>query len=322
GPEPSPVTAAGVLSDAASAAQPTTPATSEPSGVPPSPMPQVASIPTPVPGPVSDEPMPPARVTWMGRVGALGLLAVIPASLVTFGENSTTGWNAFAVFSPIEGFLAAVAVWLLIDLLRRGRVPASVGAGALLVIGASEAVSALGLAAFAGDWVPSAVPVVVVVVAGGLLTFAAGVDCLRTALPTPKSGAIGIEPLALGGAGVAAAFVGLFLNYDGESSLVSELEEIGEYFYSAAFACLLALGALLAVRGWPRLASGALLASGGVLAVHYLGIVLASASAIGEPGDTRAGAFIGILGGLLVAAAGAYAYTAVRPKDDMHRFGA
>ena len=76
-----------------------------------------------------------------------------------------TGWNAFAVLSPIEGVLAAVVVWLLVDALRSGRVPTSVGAGALLVIGASGTVSALGLAVFSADWSPTATPYVFVVLA-------------------------------------------------------------------------------------------------------------------------------------------------------------
>src|SRR5262249_7940150 len=110
--------------------------------------------------------------------------------------------------------------------------------------------------------------------------------------------------------------IALFIKYDGESSLANELAEdgLGGYFYSAAFDCLVALVALLALRGWPRPAAGALLAAGGVLAVHYLGVVVASAQAIGEPGDTGAGGFVGILGGLLVAAAGAYAYAGTRPS--------
>jgi hypothetical protein len=114
---------------------------------------------------------------------------------------------------------------------------------------------------------------------------------------------------------VAAVSVALFVKYDGESSLADELGGLGEYFFGAAFACLLALAGLLALRGWPRFAAGALVASGLGLAVHYLGIVLASVNAIGEPGETRAGGFIGILGGLLVAFAGLYAYAASRPPS-------
>jgi hypothetical protein len=312
---PSPAAAADVLPDTSSTAQPAT----VPEASAPSAPPQFATVPKPAPRPASDEPLPPIQVTWIGRVGALGLLAVIPHSLVTFGDNSTTGWNAFAVLSPIEGILAAVTVWLVVDVLRSGRMPTSVGAGALLVIGASATVNALGLAAFSARWTPSAAPYAYVVLAGSVLTIAAAIGCLRTALPTAHSGAVGTEPFVIGGAGVAAACTALFVNYDGYSSLRSELGQFSEYFYSAAFACLLALGGLLALRGWPRLAAGALLASGGVLAVHYLGVVLASAKAIGEPGETRAGGFIGILGGLFVAAAGAYAYAAARPRPPMEK---
>ena len=305
--------AAEPVPDASSTAQqPTAPAEPAAAAVP-----QFAAVPKPVPRPVSDEPRPPTRVMWMGRLGALGLLAVVPLSLAIFADRgSETGWNAFAVLSPIEGVLAAVSVWLLVDALRSGRVPTSVGAGALLVIGASGTVSALGLTDFSADWSPTAAPYAIVVLGGFVLTSVAGVDSLRTALPAAKPGAVGTGPLALGGAGVVAACVALFVTYDGESSLQDELGELGQYFYCAAFPCLLALGGLLALRGWLRFAAGALLATGGVLAVHYLGIVLASARAIGEPGETGPAGFIGILGGVLIAAAGIYAYAAARPQSE------
>jgi hypothetical protein len=110
---------------------------------------------------------------------------------------------------------------------------------------------------------------------------------------------------------------GLFVEYDGSSSLVTELEGQSEYFYSAAFACLLALGSVFVLRAWPRLGAGAMLASGAVLSVHYAGVVLASANAAGEPGQTRSGGFIGILGGLLLTIAGAYAYAgAIAPAGE------
>jgi Caspase domain len=279
-------------------------------------VPHFAAVPKPAPRPASDEPLPPERVTWMGRAAALALLAILPQSLVTFGNNTPTGWNAFAVLSPIEGALAALAVWLLVAALQSGRVPTSVGAGALLVFGASCTASAVGLVFFSAEWVSlSAVLFALAVLAGAVLTIAAGVDCLRTALPTAGAGRVTPEALVLGGAGVVAGFVALFVKYDGESSLVDELEGLGEYFFSAAFACLLALVGLLTLRGWPRFAAGALVASGLGLAVHYLGIVLASANAIGEPGETRAGGFTGILGGLLVATAGIYTYAASRPSS-------
>jgi hypothetical protein len=279
--------------------------------------PAPAAPPRPAPKPASDEPQPPQRVRWLGRVGALGLLAVVPHSLVTFEDSgSQTGWNAFAALSPIEGVLAAVTVWLLVDALHSGRVPSSVGAGALLVIGASSSVSALGLAVFSAEWSQSATPYAFVVLGGSLLTCVAGVQTLRVALPAARPAAVGTGPPLLGGAGVGLGVVALFVTYDGESSLLSELGLFSEYFYSAAFGCVLALGSLLSLRAWQRLAAGALLASGGVLAVHYLGIVLASARAIGEAGGTGVAGFIGILGGLLVASAGGYAYVAARPRDE------
>ncbi len=286
-----------------------------PSPAPASAVGQIAALPRPRPSPASDEPRPPQRVRWTGRVGALALLAVVPQSLVTFGLSTETGWNAFAAFSPVEAVLAAIAVWLLVDAVGSGRLPASVGAGALLVVGASGTVSALALAAFSGRWVGgAAVGWALVALAGSLLTAAAGVDCLRTALPTAKAGRVGVEALVLGVGGVGTAVVALGVRYDGYSSLLTELDEgYGEYFFGAACGCVLALVGVLALRGWCRFAAGVLVASGLGLALRYLGIVLASANGIGEPGNTRAGGFIGILGGLLVAAAGLYAFAASRP---------
>jgi hypothetical protein len=252
----------------------------------------------------------------------LGLLGIVLYSVTVFDLIPVTAWNSFAVLSPVEGVLAAVVVWLLVDGMRSGRVPASVGGGALLALGASTAVSALALASFSSTWFDQTDPFLfaVLVLVGAVLTFAAGIACLRIAGPAARAGTIDSAPLVIGVAGVALAFLALFVRYDGESSLATELQEgLAPYFFSAAFACVVALVAGLALRVWPRAAAGALLASGGVLMVHYLGVVIASAQAIGDPGNTRAGGFVGILGGLLVAAAGAYTYSGVRPRSETER---
>jgi hypothetical protein len=258
-------------------------------------------------------------VRWFGRVAALALLAVVPQSMVMFEDGETTAWNAFAAFSPVEAVLAAIAVWLLVDAVGSGRLPTSVGAGALLVVGVSGTVSVLGLASFTWKWVDRSTGAVVwalVALAGTVLVVAAAVECLRTALPTAKAGRVGVEALVLAVAGMGGAVVALGVRYDGYSSLLTELDEgNGWFFVGAASGCLLALVGVLALRGWPRFAAGVLLASGAGLALRYLGVVLASANAIGEAGGTKAGGFVGILGGLLVAAAGCYAYAASRPSS-------
>ena len=57
----------------------------------------------------------------------------------------------------------------------------------------------------------------------------------------------------------------------------------------------------------PRLAAGCCSRSASVASLHFLGLLVAAARAIGEVGDTRAAGYIGVLGGLLILAAGALA---------------
>ena len=57
-------------------------------------------------------------------------------------------------------------------------------------------------------------------------------------------------------------------------------------------------------RGSP---AGCCSRSARVAALHYVGLLVAAARAIGEVGDTRAAGYIGVLGGLLILAAGALA---------------
>ncbi len=101
----------------------------------------------------------------------------------------------------------------------------------------------------------------------------------------------------------------MFTKYDGFSSLWSELAEgeSAEFVFEPAVlvvAILLGLGML---GGQPRVAAGLLLAVGLTTSVHYLGVLVAAWRAIGEVGDIKSAAFFGVLGGLLVVAAGALA---------------
>ena len=75
-------------------------------------------------------------------------------------------------------------------------------------------------------------------------------------------------------------------------------------------AAVLAGLALLGAR--PRVAAGLLLAVGTAASLHYAGVIVAAWRAIGEVGEIRAAGFIGVLGGLLVVAAGAWAQRAER----------
>jgi hypothetical protein len=116
-------------------------------------------------------------------------------------------------------------------------------------------------------------------------------------------------PLVLGLAGAAAAAVALFVNYDGFSSLVLELQEgeSAEFFFEPAILVIVALIGLGLLGSRVRLAGGLLLAAGFAATLHYVGLLIAAWRAAGEVGDVRAAPFIGIIGGLLILAAGALA---------------
>jgi hypothetical protein len=118
--------------------------------------------------------------------------------------------------------------------------------------------------------------------------------------------------LVLGLAGTALAAVAIFVNYDGLSSLWSELAdgESAEFVFEPVVLVAAMLVGLALLGARPRVASGVLLAVGMAAALHYLGVIVAAWRAIGEVGDIRAAGFIGILGGLLVVVAGALVHRA------------
>jgi hypothetical protein len=221
----------------------------------------------------------------------------------------------FAVLSPFEAVGVALATWTVAQALSAARISVSVAAGALIGFGVLTLVASLALVRFTIHRLEAVWAVVaVVVLLGAVAILVAGVRCLRSA-PSGES-ATGVDPgpLVLGLAGAVLAGLALFQHYDGFSSLWSELAE-GE---SAEFvlepvvlvAVILAGLALLGAR--PRVAAGLLLAVGTTAVLHYLGVIVAAWRAIGEVGEIRAAGFIGVLGGLLVLAAGAWVHRADR----------
>lgn len=124
--------------------------------------------------------------------------------------------------------------------------------------------------------------------------------------------------LLLGLVGVSLAFAALFLNYDGASSLWSEVGErtSAEFFFEPGVAVLAMLVGLVALGSRPQFAAAFLLAVGGVAALHFIGVIVAAWRAIGEVGEIRAAGFIGVLGGLLVAADGAYVHRSSNRAQD------
>jgi hypothetical protein len=104
--------------------------------------------------------------------------------------------------------------------------------------------------------------------------------------------------------------VALFVNYDGYSTLWSEVAEgtSAEFFFEPALLVVAMLVGLVVLGTRPRFASGLLLAVGGAAALHYLGLIFAAWRGVGEIGGVRAAGFVGLLGGMLVAADGMYVY--------------
>jgi serine/threonine protein kinase len=252
-------------------------------------------------------PLPP-RVVLLARAGAAALLAALIIPLLIEGFDR---WNLFAVLSPFEAAGIALATWLVARWLTTARISVSVAAGVLIGFGVLTAVASVALLRFAInrlDTPPALLAVVVLLGAGVLL--AAGVGCLRASPDREAVKPVDPAALVLGLAGTALACVALFTNYDGFSSLWTELVERDSMEFSfepiAAAAAMLAGLVLLGTR--PRLACGLLLAIGTATALHYLGLIVAAWRAVGEVGEIRAGGFIGVLAGLVVLAAGAWVY--------------
>jgi hypothetical protein len=262
------------------------------------------------------EPAAPMRMAVFGRMAALALLAVLAMTASAFAaENPDDGWNLFAVFSPIEALGAAIAIWLVVGALGGARIPTSVGAGVLTVIGALCSVGSLGLLKFSAQRIDAAAVVLgIVVLLGSAVTLASGVACIRRSIRTASPGRIDPGALILALAGAGLAFVALLQHYDGFSSLASEVGEgtSAEFFFEPALAVVLVLVGLFALGWWPGFGAGALIATGAQTTVHYLGVLVAAHFAVGEVGETGPAWFIGLFGGLLVAAAGLYAQATAR----------
>jgi serine/threonine protein kinase len=244
----------------------------------------------------------PQRTPVLARAGALALLAVPLIAVLAPGDNR---WNLFAVFSPIEAAGIALAVWAV----SGARVPAAFRTGVLIAFGLLASAGAAGLVKFSVERLDGASPVLtVIVLLAAVAILVAGVREIgpaETATAGPDPGT-----LLLGLAGTTLAGAALFVRYDGFSSLWSEVAEVesAEFFFEPAVAVALTLVALVVVLGTrPSLASGLLMAAGAAVALHFAGVLIAAWRAIGEVGDVRAAGLIGMLGGLLVLAAGAAA---------------
>jgi serine/threonine protein kinase len=283
---------------------------------PPMPTPAPVQVAPPVPperdeqpAPAGDLPVPP-RVIVLAHAGALALLAALLIPLLT---EQADRWNVFAVFSPFEAIGVGLAVWMVAQALRAGRISTATAAGALIGFGGLTLVASIALLRFTIHRLDALSTVLAAVVfVGAAATLAAGLGCLHASSRSGPIAAVDPGPLVLGLAGAGLAAVAIFTNYDGFSSLWSELPE-GESAEFVFEPLLLVAAALLGVGllgAQPGLAAGLLLATGTATCLHYLGVIVAAWRAIGEVGEIHAAGFIGVAGGLLIVAAGAWAHRA------------
>lgn len=262
------------------------------------------------PEPVAEPPAP-AHASRLARGGAAALLAALPIPVLA---SSYEGWNLFAVLSPFEAIAAAYAGWYVSRALSKGAMSTSFAAGILVALGALTLVASCALLKFTVERVDAvAVVLGVVVLLGSIAILAAGVACMQASSSVADFVPVDPGALLLGLAGASLALAGLFLDYDGQSSLWSEVGErtSAEFFFEPAVAVIAMLVGLVALGSRPKLAAGLLLAVGATTALHSLGLIFAAWRAIGEVGDVRAAGFIGLLGGLLIAADGAYVHGSV-----------
>jgi Protein kinase domain len=256
-----------------------------------------------------DSPVPP-RLILLARGGAIALLAAVLIPLLATGPDR---WNEFAVLSPFEAAGVALATWYVARGLSAARVSTSVAAGALIGFGVLTLIASVGLLRFTIKRLDAVTTVLdVVVLFGAVAILAAGVGCLRSSSRNEAATTVDPAPLILGLVGAALAGVALFVNYDGLSSLWSEVADgySAEFAFEPVVLVAAVLVGLAMLGARPRVAAGLLLAVGTAAALHYLGVIVAAWRAIGEVGDVRAAGFIGVLGGLLVVVAGAWVHRA------------
>ncbi|MFE6509243.1 caspase domain-containing protein [Nocardioides sp. NPDC057767] len=247
------------------------------------------------------EPQPPAWVPAVASTAAVALLAAVPLPLLA---ETTTSWNSFAVVTPFEVALASLALLLAAGRLRRQQLATADAAGLFVVVGILVGAAGIGLVKFSLEDIGGiGVALSLLVVCGGVGAVAAGRACSSASPPDLDRGPV--EPVwlvsAMAGAGLAT--LALFLPYDGFSSFWTEVEEgaSAEYIFepAAAVGCL-AVG-LLTLSSRRRFATAVLISAGALIAVHYVGVVIAAWQAIGEEGEVRSAGWVGIAGGLLAA---------------------
>lgn len=276
----------------------------------------LASAPAATPVEAATTPATDRRALPVRLVAALALLgagAYAAAIKLPFGPDGTD-WNALAILSPFEAAGVSLAVVGVALAVLAGRIRASLATGLLIGFGVLATTAALSTRSFVGGDADALDTVWARIPLGAVAILAAGLISLPAVLRAGREGSVRAPALGLGIAGAALIVASLLVPYDGYSTLT---EDSKTFFVVPAIAIATTAVALaiLVSRASPALASGMLLATGAQATLHYVGVIVAAALAIGERGEVRAGGFVGLLGGLLVVAAGAYGLRAKRPTQ-------
>jgi hypothetical protein len=217
-----------------------------------------------------------------------------------------------------ETLAVAIMAALVARRLQQRRVATSFAAGLLIASGTLVLVAAVGLLKFTDARIDSnAVVLAFLVLLGGVAIAVAGLGCLRTTRGPATVGPIDPRPFLFGTVGIGLSILSLFLGYDDYSTLWSELREwtSAEFAFEPFAAIAIMVAGIAFVSSRTRFASGLLLAVGVATALHFVGVLIAAWRAVGEVGGVQSAGVVGLLGGLLVAAAGAYALRPVAEPD-------
>ena len=272
----------------------------------------VAAMPAvevPVPPATDRRALPVRLVAALALVGAVSFAAAIAVPFsAPYGED----WNALAVLSPFEAAGVSLAVLGAAVALLKGRIDASLATGLLVGFGVLATAASLATRRFVGTEADALNTVWARIPLGSVAILAAGLLCAWSVLRTGRGGSVSAAGLWIGGAGVAFMIAALLVPYDGFSALIDDINAFVVVPLLAIAAAAVGL-AILASRTSRQFASGMLLAVGVQATLHFVGLIVAAALAIGERGEVREGGFLGLVGGLLVVVAGAYGARATRP---------
>ena len=272
----------------------------------------VASMPAvevPVPPATDRRALPVRLVAALALVGAVSFAAAIAVPFsAPYGED----WNALAVLSPFEAAGVSLAVLGAAVALLKGRIDASLATGLLVGFGVLATAASLATRRFVGTEADALNTVWARIPLGSVAILAAGLLCAWSVLRTGRGGSASAAGLWIGGAGAAFMIAALLVPYDGFSALIDDINAFVVVPLLAIAAAAVGL-AILASRMSRQFASGMLLAVGVQATLHFVGLIVAAALAIGERGEVRGGGFLGLVGGLLVVVAGAYGARATRP---------